>query len=35
MVMAGHVILLTVLVVGAVVGIWKLLAADTPDLDPW
>jgi hypothetical protein len=35
MVMAGYVILLTVLVAGAVVGIWKLLSSDAPDLDPW
>jgi hypothetical protein len=35
MVMNGCIILLTVLVAGAAVGIWKLLASDPPDLDPW
>jgi hypothetical protein len=35
MVTAGFVIFLSVLVVGAGVGIWRLLAAEPPDLYPW
>jgi hypothetical protein len=34
MVTAGCVILLTWLLVGAAVGIWRLLASEPPDLDP-
>jgi hypothetical protein len=34
MVTAGY-ILLAALVVGAGVGIWRLLASEPPDLDPW
>jgi hypothetical protein len=35
MVTVGCFILLSALVVGAVVGMWRLLAAEPPDLDPW
>jgi hypothetical protein len=34
MVMAGYA-LIVVLVVAASVGIWRLLASEPPDLDPW